>query len=69
MKNFILVVALIFVITILIGWVAKFAFPEQTINITVHYNVAAIIGAVLGGSGVAAAGIGYGKNKGLFKKD
>jgi hypothetical protein len=58
------VIGVLFVVTILIGWGLKAVYADiENISVSISYNVAGIIAAVLGGSGIAAAGIGYAKSK------
>lgn len=61
----ILVIAIVLlIVTVLMGWVLSFAYADiEDVSVSIEYNIAGIIGALLGGSGIAVAGIGYAKSK------
>ncbi|MCL3782543.1 hypothetical protein EMN47_19335 [Prolixibacteraceae bacterium JC049] len=63
LKSIIAVVVLL-TITIIMVLVSSYLFNEKAaIQVTIDYNIGEILAAILGGGGIAIAGIGYAKSK------
>lgn len=63
-RNILTITIVLLIIAVLMGWVLSIAFADiEDVSVSVEYNIAAIIGALLGGSGVAIFGVTYARSK------
>jgi hypothetical protein len=63
-RNILTITIVLLIIAVLMGWVLSIAFADiEDVSVSVEYNIAAVIGALLGGSGVAIFGVTYAQSK------
>ena len=56
-------ILIILLITIILGFTLQAMFSANQIAISIEYNIGEIVGAILAGLGIAAAGLGYARSK------
>ena len=69
-KTILVIAIVLLVVTVLMGWGLTSAFAGiEDVSVSVDYDIAGIIAALLGGSGIAIAGIGFANSKFVVHSD